>query len=64
MIRAAAPKGTLDIVQFLLLSLLVGALAGRVAKYFGAPIELRLLAFVALTGIMMAIWYVGRAKAD
>lgn len=60
MIRAATPKGTLDIVGWLISSLLIGALAGRIAKYFGAPIELRVLAFVALTAITMALWYVGR----
>ena len=60
MIRAATPKGILDIVGWLILSLLIGALAGRIAKYFGAPMELRVLAFVALTGIALAIWHVGR----
>lgn len=60
MIRAATPKGILDIVSKLLLCLLIGALAGRIARYFGAPIEIRLLAFAALTGLAMAIWHVGR----
>jgi hypothetical protein len=64
MIRATAPKGTLDIVGWLLVSLLLGALAGRIAKDFGAVVEIRLLAFAALTGIMMAIWCVGRVNAD
>jgi membrane protein implicated in regulation of membrane protease activity len=67
MIRAATPKDILDMVGWLLTSLLIGALAGRIAKYFGAPIELRFLAFVALTALAMVIWHVGRqfeAKAD
>ena len=62
MIRAATPKGILDIVGKLLLCLLIGALAGRIAKYFGAPMELRFLAFVALTGLALVIWNVGRAS--
>ena len=41
MIRAATPKGVLDTVGWLILSLLIGALAGRIAKYFEAPMELR-----------------------
>ena len=67
MIGAATPKGILNIVGKLLLCLLIGALAGRIARYFGAPMEIRLLAFAALTGIALAIWYVGRtgeAKAN
>ena len=64
MIRAATPKGILETVGWLISGLLVGALAGRTAKYFGAPMELRVLAFVALTGITMAIWYVGRTQVD
>jgi site-specific recombinase len=67
MIRAATPKGILDIVGWLLLCLLMGSLAGRIAKYFGAPMEIRVLAFVAMTAISMTIWYVGRkseAKAS
>jgi site-specific recombinase len=63
MIRAATPKGILDIVGWLLTSLLIGALAGRIAKYFGAPMELRVLAFATLAAITMAIWYIG-SKAD
>jgi hypothetical protein len=60
MIRAATPKGILNMVGWLLLSLLIGSLAGRIAKYFGAPMDIRVLAFVAMTTISMAIWYVGR----
>jgi hypothetical protein len=60
MIRAATPKGILDAIGWLVTSLLIGALAGRVAKYFGAPMEMRVVAFVALTAITMAIWYIGR----
>jgi hypothetical protein len=63
MISAATPNGILNVIGWLLSSLLIGALAGRTAKYFGAPMELRVLAFVALIGITMALWYVGR-KAD
>ena len=63
MIRAATPNGILNAIGWLLTSLLIGALAGKVAKYFGAPMEMRVLAFVALTGITMALWYVGR-KVD
>jgi hypothetical protein len=61
MIRAMIPNRTLDIVGWLLVSLLIGALAGRIAKYFGAAVEIRLLAFVVLTGLALAIWHVGRA---
>ena len=67
MIRAATPKGILNVIGWLLTSLLIGALAGRVAKYFGAPMEIRLLAFAALAGITLVIWYIGGksdAKAD
>jgi hypothetical protein len=49
----------LDIVGKLLVCLLIGSLAGRTAKYFGAPMELRLLAFAALAGITLAIWHFG-----
>ena len=63
MIRAATPNGILNVIGWLLSSLLIGTLAGRIAKYLGAPMELRVLAFVALTGITMALWYIGR-KAD
>ena len=64
MIRAATPKGILETVGWLISSLLIGALAGRIAKYFGAPMELRILAFVALTGMTMAIWHVGRIRSE
>ena len=63
MIRAATPNGILNVIGWLISSLLIGALAGRIAKYFGAPMEVRILAFAALTALTMAIWYVGR-KAD
>ena len=60
MIRAATPKnGILETVGTLLLCLLIGSLAGRIAKYFGAPMEIRLLAFALVTGIALAIWHVG-----
>ena len=49
----------LDIVGKLLVCLLIGSLAGRIAKYFGAPMEIRLLAFAVLTGITLAIWHFG-----
>jgi site-specific recombinase len=64
MIRAATPKGILDIVGKLLLCLLIGSLAGRIAKYFGAPMEIRLLAFAVLTGIALAIWHLGGTTED
>lgn len=60
MIRAAPPNGVLNVIGWLVSSLLIGALAGRVAKYFGAPMEMRLLAFATLAAITMAIRYVGR----
>jgi hypothetical protein len=53
----------IHVIGWLLTSLLIGALAGRIAKYFGAPMEIRLLAFAVLTGVTMAIWYVG-GKSD
>jgi len=68
MIRAATPSnGILKAIGTLLLCLLIGSLAGRIAKYFSAPMEIRLLAFAVMTGIAVAIWYVGAAsqtKAD
>jgi hypothetical protein len=63
MIRAATPNGILNVIGWLLTSLLIGALAGRIAKYFGAPMEMRLVAFATLTAMTMALWYVGR-KTD
>ena len=33
MIRAATPNGILNVIGWLLSSLLIGALAGRIAKY-------------------------------
>jgi len=63
MIRAATPDGILTAIGWLVTSLLIGALAGRIAKYLGAPMEMRLLAFAVLAGVTMAIWYIGR-KTD
>jgi hypothetical protein len=63
MIRAATPEGIVDVIGWLVTSLLIGALAGRIAKHFGAPIEPRVLAFIILATITMVIWYVGR-KSD
>lgn len=60
MIRAATSKGIFEIVGLLVTCLLVGSLAGRAAKYFGAPMEIRLLAFTALAAVTFAIWYIGR----
>ena len=60
MIRAATP---LDIVGWLFTSLLVGSIAGRIAKHFGAPLEVGLVVFAISAAIGMAICYVGR-KAD
>ena len=39
MIRAATPKGILDIVAWLVVSLLIGALAMKIAKRMGAPMN-------------------------
>jgi hypothetical protein len=67
MIRAATPKGVLDTIVWLVVSLLIGVLAMKVAKRMGAPMEFRLLAFTLLTGVTFAIWQVGRGlgtKAD
>jgi hypothetical protein len=66
MIRAATPKnGILKTIGALLMCLLIGSLAGRIAKYFGAPMEMRLLAFAVMTGVAMTIWYLGRkSEAD
>jgi hypothetical protein len=60
MIRTATPANTLDLIGWLLVSVLVFAFAGWFAKQVGAPIELRLVAFVILSGIALAIWRVGR----
>jgi hypothetical protein len=59
MIRTATPTSTLDLIGWLLASLLIGAFAGAFAKHVGAPIELRILAFVVLAGIALAIWRLG-----
>jgi hypothetical protein len=67
MLGAATPKGILDTIGWLLVSLCIGALIVKLAKTFGAPLELRLPAFAFLTGVTLAIWQVGRrfeAKAD
>ena len=61
MLGAATPKGILDTIGWLLASLFVGALAIKLAKTLGAPVELRLLAFALLTGVTIAIWHVGRS---
>ena len=60
-IRAATPKNEiLKTVGALLMCLLIGALAKAVAKYFGAPMEMRLAGLCGvMTGIAMAIWHVG-----
>jgi hypothetical protein len=60
MIRATTLPAILDRVGWLLLCLMVGALAGKIAKLVGAPMEMRVLAFVALTTLALAIWKVGR----
>ena len=62
MIGAATPNGILETIGTLLMCLLIGSLAGRIAKYFGAPMEIRLLAFAAMTGLALAIWHVGRTS--
>jgi len=62
MIRAATPNGILETIGTLLMCLLIGSLAGRIAKYFGAPMEIRLLAFAAMTGLALAIWHVGHTS--
>jgi hypothetical protein len=61
MLGAATPKGILDIIAWLLVSLFVGALIIKLAKSLGAPMELRLLAFALLTGVTLAIWQLGRS---
>jgi hypothetical protein len=60
MIRATTLPAILDRVGWLLLCLMVGALAGKIAKLVGAPMEFRFVAFVALTAVALAIWHVGR----
>lgn len=60
MIRSAIPTNTLDVIGWLLASLLIVAFAGWFAKQVGAPIELRLAVFMALAGIALAIWRLGR----
>ncbi len=64
MIRTATPANTLDLVGWLLASLLIVAFAGSLAKQVGAPIELRVLGFVVLAGIALAIWRLGRRKPE
>jgi len=64
MIRTATPANILDLIGWLLTSLLIVALAGKIAKLVGAPIELRLVAFVILAGIALAIWRVGHRAPE
>src|SRR5262245_33564337 len=64
MIFATNPEGILDIVGKLLLCLLAGSFAARTARYFGAPMEVRLLAFALIAGIAFAIWYVGGSTEE
>jgi hypothetical protein len=60
MTRATTLPAILDRVGWLLLSLMIGALAGKIAKLVGAPMEIRFLAFVALAAVALAVWHVGR----
>lgn len=64
MIRTAIPANTLDLIAWLLTSLLIGTFAGSLAKQVGVAIELRILAFVVLAGIALAIWRVGRRAPE
>lgn len=64
MIRATTLPAILDRVGWLLLSLMIGALAGKIAKLVGAPVEIRFLAFVALAALTLAIWHVGRRMPE
>jgi uncharacterized membrane protein YbjE (DUF340 family) len=64
MTRTATPATTLDLIGWLLASLLIGVFAGSFAKQVGVAIELRILAFVILAGIALAIWQVGRRAPD
>jgi hypothetical protein len=45
----------------ILVCLLIGSLAARIAKYFGAPIEVGLPVFVLTTAAALAIWYLSEA---
>ena len=60
MTRATTLSAILDRVGWLLLSLMIGALAGKIAKLVGTPLEMRFVAFVALTAVALAVWRVGR----
>ena len=60
MTRATTLPAILDRVGWLLVCLMVGALAGKVAKMMDVPMEMRALAFVALAALTLAIWHVGR----
>ena len=50
--------------RWLLSSLLIGTFAGSIAKHVGVAIEIRILAFVALAGMALAIWHVGRRAPE
>jgi uncharacterized membrane protein YbjE (DUF340 family) len=64
MIRTATTAKSLDLIAWLLASLLIGAFAGSLAKQVGVAIEVRMLVFVVLAGIALAIWRVGRRTPD
>jgi site-specific recombinase len=64
MIRATTLPAILDRVGWLLLSLMIGALAGKIAKLVGAPLEIRFVAFVALAALTLAVWRVGRRAPE
>jgi hypothetical protein len=62
MTRAITLKGVVRMLAGVVGCVLVGSLAGKVAGYFGAPMEIRLLAFAIVTGLSMLVWYYVRTS--
>ena len=42
--------------------ILLGVVAGKIARYFGAPMEIRLLTFAIVTGLSLLVWYYVRTS--
>jgi hypothetical protein len=61
MMRAAIHKG-IEHSGTVLVCLLIGSLAARIAKYFGAPMEIALPVFALTTVSALAIWYLSEAS--
>jgi membrane protein implicated in regulation of membrane protease activity len=62
MTRAITLKGVVSVLAGVVTCVLVGSLAGRIAWYFDAPMEIRLLTFAIVTGLSLLVWYYVRTS--